>query len=796
MKRFILLPFVLLLISLQTVAAAADDNLADRTNTWNIEHPQSLPHWMTPEEETRRDEIGRDFYITDPPVGAIHNIAEFERMQSVLVRYPFGISYSLIASMSQECNVTTIVSGQSQQNTVTSNYSSNGVNLANCDFLWASSESYWTRDYGPWFVIDGNDDFGVVNFPYNRPRPNDNDIPIEVADYLGIDLYGMNVVTAGGNYMTDGLGISSASTLIWEENSGQTHAEISQKLEDYLGIHTFHPVEDPNNTYIDHIDCWGKFLAPDKVLIREVAVSHAQYDEIEATAAYYAAQTSSWGVPFEVFRVYTPQNQPYTNSLILNDRVFVPITGSGWDDDALASYEAAMPGYEILGFTGSWESTDALHCRTKGIADLGMLLITHQPLLGNQPGGVDYDISTEITAHSGQALLEEQLLLWYSVNGGDYSSLQLTESTGIFEATIPAQPGGSEIAYYIQAADASGRTEFHPFIGAPDPHIFWAGAPVPPELEVTPTEIAVTLPPDAISEELLYISNIGGGVLDWNIELNVIVPPGRDISGSYVECVPGAFAPGETGNWNLTVYNNSNDDEWLEDVWVTFPSGVTVNSATSFAGGSGGDMVWDGTTGENVTLHWHGEDGSGWGVVRDGEYAEATVNLTFDETLPYTIDFPWEILGDLYGNAPHQIDGFFTMFNVQPVTWLTVAPESGQAGAGETDTVTLTFDTAGMEYGWYMCDLLINDGEGYSMVTLEVANVDPAAPENLQIVIHEDQLFLIWDEVAGADSYLVYSSNEPYSSFTEDTSGVYNGASWSTAWSGSQFFYRVTAVVE
>ena len=50
--------------------------------------------------------------------------------------------------------------------------------------------------------------------------------------------------------------------------------------------------------------------------------------------------------------------------------VFVPIMNSQWDDDALEVYEAAMPEHEILGFTGSWQSTDALHCRARGIPDL------------------------------------------------------------------------------------------------------------------------------------------------------------------------------------------------------------------------------------------------------------------------------------------------------------------------------------------------------------------------------------------------------------------------------------------
>ena len=41
-----------------------------------------------------------------------------------------------------------------------------------------------------------------------------------------------------------------------------------------------------NNTYIDHIDCWGKYISPTKVLIREVPDNHPQYDMIEETKLY------------------------------------------------------------------------------------------------------------------------------------------------------------------------------------------------------------------------------------------------------------------------------------------------------------------------------------------------------------------------------------------------------------------------------------------------------------------------------------------------------------------------------
>ena len=54
---------------------------------------------------------------------------------------------------------------------------------------------------------------------------------------------------------------------------------------------------------------------------------------------------SPWGRPYTVVRVYCPYGTAYTNSTILNDKVLVPIFGSSWDDDAIQTYQDAMPGY-------------------------------------------------------------------------------------------------------------------------------------------------------------------------------------------------------------------------------------------------------------------------------------------------------------------------------------------------------------------------------------------------------------------------------------------------------------------
>ncbi|MBL7034051.1 MAG: hypothetical protein ISR91_07890, partial [Candidatus Delongbacteria bacterium] len=50
MRKFNLLSLILLLCALPLPATTVDDDLVTRTATWNADHPNSLPHWMTPEE--------------------------------------------------------------------------------------------------------------------------------------------------------------------------------------------------------------------------------------------------------------------------------------------------------------------------------------------------------------------------------------------------------------------------------------------------------------------------------------------------------------------------------------------------------------------------------------------------------------------------------------------------------------------------------------------------------------------------------------------------------------------------
>lgn len=429
---------------------------------------KELPIGFTEWEWENRHLIKEYARETDPPPEPIRNIGEHERMQGVLIRYPLGISTSIVKEMAEDVIVYCLVSA-SLENSATTSFENAGVNMDSVEFILGSTDSYWTRDYGPWWVVDGDRNVSVVDFTYNRPRPNDNDAPAKMSDYLNTPYFATDLVHAGGNYMTDSYGNSASTSLVYSENE-IPDSEVNDIMEAYYGIDTYHVVDDPNGEYIEHIDCWGKFLSPTKLLLREVPESHSQYDEIEEVVEYFESQVNDFGEPWEMYRVYTPNNQPYTNSLILNEKVFVPIVNSSWDDEALEVYQEALPGYEILPVTGDWLSSDAIHCRAKGIPDLEMLQMFHNPINNQDTPLNDYRIVTIIDDLSETGLVFEELkVFWKNSSINDYESILMNvcpeDIPDCYDAYIPGQPSDMEISYYIHAADYSGRAETLPIAG-------------------------------------------------------------------------------------------------------------------------------------------------------------------------------------------------------------------------------------------------------------------------------------------------------------------------------------------
>lgn len=651
--------------------------------------PQRLTHHMSPEEQQSRHLIGINFVETDPPPGNIISLGEFERSVGVLVRYPFGIPVSLIREMARDAKVTTLVTGLTQENTVRGIYSNAGVNLNNCSFIYAPSDSYWTRDYGPWYIAFGDNQIGIVDFPYNRPRPNDDNVPVVVANSLGLPLFGMNVIHTGGNYMTDSYGTAASTTIAYTENPSLTPAQVDQRMQNYLGINNYHVVEDPNNTYIDHIDCWGKYLATNKILIRSVPTTHPQYNAIEATAAYFASLTTPWGVPYEVYRVNTPQNQPYTNSFILNDKVFVPIMNSQYDEAALQVYRDAMPGYKIFGVIANpstpWESTDALHCRTHEMADPGMLRIRHTPLLGNVNPASSYSFAANIASYSGSEIIADSAILYYRVNPNPYTpyqALPLSATMGSnWSATIPAPEYGSTIQYYLHAADASGRSENHPFIGKPDPHEFYIGEQLFAQAQTNQSSLSVTLMKDLAETLPLQLENIG------ELSLNYFVSVSTDVTDTLTK--PLSNSPATTAY----DYNTFTENGWTS--LQVAEAGTMSELIVSY----------------NWTTDNYPTEGSFWAETPSGlqimlasGQSNGNYNISNKDFEGQALQGNWKFwIEDSYGDGGHQAKNISVKFIRATSTgnWLSVTPAEGSVAINAQENLQVTADATGIEPGNY-----------------------------------------------------------------------------------------------
>lgn len=441
---------------------------------------QSKYHMISADEFKYLDQKSKAFVETAPPAGPVRNIAEFESNQGVIISYPdsFEIPTNLISELSDYV-IVYILCPLSEQASVSTLLQNAGVNMDNVEFVDAVVDSQWTRDYSPWFIEYGaNKEVGIVDFPYNRPqRVNDDEVPVELGQYFNMDVFGMNLEHTGGNYMTDGMGISASCDLVNTENPGLSDLEIDTMFEEYLGITNYHLVQDPLDDYIEHIDCWGKMLDVDKILVSRVPMSDYRYADFEAMADYWANQTSSYGNNYQVYRTdWVVDGNAYTNSLIMNNKVFVAFnTGSAGNYNAAAAavYEEAMPGYEVIGISYNyWYSTDALHCRTHEVPDFEMLRILHYPYYETVAYQSQYTFEAEVYSFNNSNNLTS-VKLFYKINDGPFNETEMINVGGdLYNTTVSSFIEGDVVSYYIQAIDDRPKTETHPFIGSADPHVF------------------------------------------------------------------------------------------------------------------------------------------------------------------------------------------------------------------------------------------------------------------------------------------------------------------------------------
>ena len=259
--------------------------------------------------------------ITPPPSTPVRAAAEWEEVEYLVVSWDPSfpnILRQIVEAGVEECKVVITTTNQAS---VESYLQSEGVDLTNVIFLNEQFDSIWIRDYGGNTIYSNEvGERAIVDWIYNRPRPNDDVIPTAHANLLGLPIYtttsGTNdLVNTGGNYMSDGMGNAFASELVLNENapgnpygvSSKTESEIDDIMFDYMGIENYIKMETLPYDGIHHIDMHMKLLDEETILVSEYPEGVADGPQIEENIDYVLNNFQSpFGTPYKIKWIPAP----------------------------------------------------------------------------------------------------------------------------------------------------------------------------------------------------------------------------------------------------------------------------------------------------------------------------------------------------------------------------------------------------------------------------------------------------------------------------------------------------------
>ncbi len=439
---------------------------------------QDLPKYKTEEEKIIWQSYSPSFnheYSSPPPV-PVRTMAEWEELQGILITWTSqqAILREIVRAAQTECTVYIVCS---DSNSVKSYLSGGGVPLVNLKFFYFPFNSIWIRDYGPWTVyFEGSDSIAIIDWVYNRPRPNDDNIPVQFANNMGIPIYQTTVepnrlVHTGGNFMVDGLGTGFSSKLILNENPGKTEAQIDAIMNSFMGINRYIKMNNLPYDGIHHIDMHIKLLDEETLLVGQYPPGIADGPYIEANLQYVLNNyLTPLGKPYRVVRIPMPPDQfgrypdnggyyrTYTNSVIVNKTVIVPTYDPQYDTTALRIYREAMPGYKIVGVNCNSiiPSGGAIHCIVKEVGAVNPLLISHSRVRDTLYTFSPIEIKALVKTQGG---VSQASVFWTTDTTLGYTPVPMSYLSGdTIIGYIPPQTNSTHIYYYISATSQRGKT--------------------------------------------------------------------------------------------------------------------------------------------------------------------------------------------------------------------------------------------------------------------------------------------------------------------------------------------------
>lgn len=449
--------------------------------------------------------------------------AEWEPALGVIVVWPLDLPHKLIIELAKDAKLYTMVPNNDEIEVAKEWYSKWGIDLNNVEFIVSAQglDSWWARDWGAFAVFDSTGIMRLADGQYKYSTPvttigcndslhflfteeddetgkpkivlttDDDNTPLDIANYMEYERIDLPFTFTGGNVFMDGRGTALSTCVIKNENRyiGNSDEELVNDSRSYLGIAVYNFISNFEHRGIQHIDCYLKILDNNRLFVMQPPADHELFQIYEDIVNNELSQLkNAQGEAYKIIRLSTARYKDerlaaYSNSLILNKSIYVPLFGISQDSIALSQWEAAMPGYKVQGFYYSvfeepilhprvlkrrvsglgWKDGDALHCRTRAMWDPQMLYIAFAKQIVQTNNTLYFEAN--IIDYSNSGLVRNKMqLIWREKGSTEWQKTQLDESDhpNYYKANIRDLASGKTIEYYITAQTVTGKVQTAP----------------------------------------------------------------------------------------------------------------------------------------------------------------------------------------------------------------------------------------------------------------------------------------------------------------------------------------------
>jgi agmatine deiminase len=351
-----------------------------------------------------------------------HMPAEWERQRGVWLQWPYesvpgyqrkleGLWLEMTETLKQQGNVFICVYDEQRMNQITEQLHFYGIGLDNIRLCIIQTNDVWIRDNGPTFVVDQEGKLAIVKWNFNGwgnryPFDLDDLVPARISKWLDISIFPTGLMGEGGNIESNGRGtiMATESAIINDNRNPRTTKKMIEEVyRTYLGAtniiwlpgmktENFEEVgwSDDTDTHIDTI---ARFVNPKTIVyswtdddhdpiypmlkrnyeaLKEAILENGQHPDIvplliPKNGYYSTSRVGDGGNITKVVSKALRTDASYTNFLIANGAVLVPVYGNINDDRAIGTLGELFPGKKIvkLNCGAIAENGGEIHCVTQ-----------------------------------------------------------------------------------------------------------------------------------------------------------------------------------------------------------------------------------------------------------------------------------------------------------------------------------------------------------------------------------------------------------------------------------------------